>query len=71
MRRQADDCREVDEERVLVCFHGRGRGKRSGLELEQPARKAGSLVQVHEGAVVRLVFYWGRDHAFADLGLQE
>jgi ketosteroid isomerase-like protein len=66
---QIDDYSEVDGERVLVCFHGSGRGKRSGLELGQPARQAASLFQVRDGRVVRLVFYWDRDRALADLGL--
>jgi ketosteroid isomerase-like protein len=69
LRLQVDDYREVDGERVLVCFHGSGRGKRSGLELGQPARQAASLFQVCDGRVVRLVFYWDRDSALADLGL--
>jgi ketosteroid isomerase-like protein len=69
LRFRVDGFREVDGERVLVCFHGSGRGKRSGLELGQPARQAASLFQVRDGRVVRLVFYWDRDRALADLGL--
>ena len=70
LRFHVDDYREVDDQRVLVCFHGSGRGKRSGLELGQPARQAASLFQVDEGRVVRLVFYWDCDRALADLGLE-
>jgi ketosteroid isomerase-like protein len=67
---QVDDYREVDDERVLVCFHGSGRGKGSGLELGQLAGQAASLFQVCDGRVVRVVFYWDRDRALADLGLE-
>jgi ketosteroid isomerase-like protein len=70
LRFQGDDYREVDDERVLVCFHGGGRGKGSGLELGQLAGQAASLFQVRDGRVVRLVFYWDRDRALADLGLE-
>jgi len=66
---QVDDYRELDDERVLVCFHGSGRGKESGLELAQLGRQAASLFQVRDGRVVRLVFYWERERALADLGL--
>jgi ketosteroid isomerase-like protein len=68
--RAGDRYREVDDERVLVCFHGSGRGKGSGLELGQLAGHAASLFQVCDGRVVRLVFYWDRDRALADLGLE-
>jgi ketosteroid isomerase-like protein len=70
LRFEVDDYREVDDERVLVCFHGSGHGKGSGLELGQLAGQAASLVQVRDGRVVRLVFYWDRDRALADLGLE-
>jgi ketosteroid isomerase-like protein len=70
LRFQGDDYREVDDERVLVCFHGGGRGKGSGLELGQLPGQAASLFQVRDGRVVRLVFYWDRDRALADLGLE-
>jgi ketosteroid isomerase-like protein len=69
-RFQVDDYREVDDERVLVCFHGSGRGKGSGLELGELARPAASLFQVRDSRVVRLIFYWDRDRALADLGLE-
>ena len=69
LRFRVDDYREVDNGRVLVCFHGSGRGKGSGLELGQLARQAASLFQVRGGRVVRLVFYWDRDRALAALGL--
>jgi ketosteroid isomerase-like protein len=69
LRFQVDDYREVDDERVLVCFHGSGRGKGSGLELGELARPAASLFQVRDSRVVQLVFYWDRGRALADLGL--
>ena len=29
------------------------------------------LFEIHQGKVMRLVFYWERQQAFADLGLEE
>ncbi|HWW90458.1 MAG TPA: hypothetical protein VNY35_06745 [Solirubrobacteraceae bacterium] len=46
-----------------------GRGATSGLELGQMQAKGASLFHIHDGKVARIVPYWDRDHAFADLGL--
>lgn len=67
----ADEYRELDAERVLVLLHLVGRGKTSGLELEQMRTKAANLVHVQDGRVTTLVVYFDRESAFADLGLKE
>jgi ketosteroid isomerase-like protein len=58
---------ELDEERVLVLVHNSGRGRTSGLELEQ--RSVANLFELRDGKVARLVIYLEREHAFAELGL--
>ena len=68
-RPEADEYRELDNERVLVLFHGTGRGKTSGLEVAQVAGNGANLFVVHDGKVTRLVAYWDRERALADLGL--
>jgi ketosteroid isomerase-like protein len=69
VRVKADEYRELDDERVLVLVRLFGRGKTSGLELE-PLQTAGAwLVEVHDGKVTKLVRYFDRDRAFADLGV--
>jgi ketosteroid isomerase-like protein len=61
---------ELDAERVLV-FELRGaRGKASGLELGRMRSEGAVLFHVRDGRVARLVFYWDRDRALADLGLE-
>jgi len=65
----ADAYRELDDERVLVLTNYRGRGKKSGLELEQMGAKGATLYHVRAGKVTRLVFYFDRERALADLGL--
>jgi ketosteroid isomerase-like protein len=65
-RWEAEEYRELDDERVLVLEHRRGRGKGSGVETRT---KAAGVVHFRDGKVTRLVLYWERDHAFADLGL--
>jgi ketosteroid isomerase-like protein len=66
LRFDAEEYRELDQERVLVLSRMRGRGKGSGAEVDQ--RRA-SLFHVRSGKVTRLVLYWDRERAFADLGL--
>jgi hypothetical protein len=68
-RVEADEFRELDDERVLVLTHFRGRGKTSGLELEQMRTEGAELFHVRGGKVTRLVLYVQRERALADLGL--
>jgi ketosteroid isomerase-like protein len=68
-RFETDEYRELDGERVLVLVNWSGRGKTSGLELGQMRTKGAHLFHVHGGKVTRLVHYWDRERALADLGL--
>jgi ketosteroid isomerase-like protein len=65
----ATEYRELDDERVLVLFHQTGRGRMSGLELGPLGAKGAHLFHVGDGKVTKLVQYWDRDRALADLGL--
>jgi ketosteroid isomerase-like protein len=66
---EADEYRELDDERVLVLAHASGRGRTSGLEVGQMRTKGASLFHVRGGKVTRLVNYFDQDHALVDLGL--
>jgi ketosteroid isomerase-like protein len=70
-RVEVEEYRELDEERVLVLMLHCGRGKTSGLEVGQMGTKraGANLLHVREGRVTRIVLYWAREHALADLGL--
>jgi ketosteroid isomerase-like protein len=70
-RHYAGEYRELDNERVLALTRYSGRGKTSGLELGQMRAIAGSLFQVRDGKVTRLVLYFDGERALADLGLSE
>jgi ketosteroid isomerase-like protein len=71
LRSVADEYRALDDERVLVLVHFRGRGKASGLEVADIQMKGANLLHVRGGKVTRLVLYWDRENAFADPGLAE
>jgi ketosteroid isomerase-like protein len=71
LRNEADEYRVLDEERVLVLMHFSGRGKTSGVEVGDIHMKGANVFQVRGGKVTRLVLYWDRERAFADLGLEE
>jgi hypothetical protein len=68
-RVEPEEYHELDDERVLVLSHWRGRGKTSGLELGQMHAKAAGLFHLRAGKVTRFALYFDRDRALADLGL--
>jgi ketosteroid isomerase-like protein len=71
LRTTVDEYRELDEKRVLVLLRYSGRGKTSGLELDALDTRGARVFHVCDGKVVRLVHYYDRDRALADLGLKE
>jgi ketosteroid isomerase-like protein len=68
---EVDEYRELDRERVLVLHNYRGLGKTSGVDLGRVRARGAQLFNVRHGRVTRLVHYWDRDRALADLGLAE
>lgn len=69
LRVEAEEYRELDDERVLVLTRNTGRGKTSGLELGRMHTRGANVFVVGAGKVTRLVAYWDRERALADLGL--
>ena len=68
---EAEECRELDGERVLVLFHFSARGKTSGLEVGQIWLKGASLFHLRGGQVTKLVQYVDRAKALEAVGLRE
>jgi len=64
----ADGYREVDGERVLVLLRYGGRDRLNDKEV-MPT-EAATLFHVRDGKVARVIIYWDRNRAFADLGLR-
>ena len=64
-----EEYRELDGERVLVPLRNTGRGKTSGLEVEDLTTRGANVVHLRDGKVTKLEIYWDRERALADLGL--
>lgn len=71
LRTEAQEYRELDDERVLVYVHNSGRARGSGIEIGQlmGTHDGANLFVIREGKVVKVALYWDRDRALADLGL--
>ena len=67
----ADDYLGLSGNRVLVSFHCTGRGKTSGVDLSLLNVNGATLFELDNAKVTRIVQYFERDHALADLGLAE
>jgi hypothetical protein len=63
----AEEFRELEGERVLVLTRNTGRGMGSGVELDQMLTRSANLFHIRRGKVTRLVIYFDRNHALADL----
>lgn len=68
LRVRADECRELDDERVLVLTRLSGRGKASGMELGEMQAQGADLLRIRNGKVTRFVLYFNRERALAELG---
>ena len=69
VRFEATEYRELDPERVLVLGRYGGRGRTSALELGQVGSDTAAVFDMRGGKVTKLVLYFDRKRAFADLGL--
>jgi ketosteroid isomerase-like protein len=68
-RVEVDGYRELEGDRVLVLYRFHGRGKSSGLELDDTGTKGADVFHLRDGTVTRIVHYWDRERASADVGL--
>jgi ketosteroid isomerase-like protein len=68
---EAEEYHELDDTHVLVLVRNRGIAKTSGIDLRQIAgERSALLASLRDGKVTRLVVYFDRDRALADLGLE-
>ena len=68
---EAEHFRELDKRRVLALTRSRGRGKASQIELVGRWTNGAALYEFRDGKVARHVVYLDREHALADLGIED
>jgi ketosteroid isomerase-like protein len=64
---EAEEIRALDPGRFLVFTRNTGRGRASGVEIGGVTARGANVLHVQEGRVVRLVLYWDRERALAEL----
>jgi hypothetical protein len=69
LRQELQECRELDDERVLCLHRFVASGKGSGMNMELMRPEGAALFHIRGGKVMRLVHYFDRSRALADLGL--
>jgi hypothetical protein len=70
-RVEVSEYREVDARRVLILGRMTARGQSSRVDLGGLHAPGGNLFEISDALVTRLVVYFDRAHALADLGLEE
>ena len=70
LRAEAEEYREIDRERVLVLARNRGVGRTSGLDLARIGDSA-NVFHIRAGRVCKLILYWDRERALADLEIEQ
>jgi ketosteroid isomerase-like protein len=71
LRAHAEEFRDVDEERVLVLNRYSGRAKTSGLDIEAMRASGATVFHLSGGKVTKILQYFDRNRALADLGLED
>jgi ketosteroid isomerase-like protein len=70
LRVEVDGYRELDGGRVLALTRfSAGRGKASGIDIGSTHARSAGLFHIRGGRVTKVVNYFDRDRALADLGL--
>lgn len=64
-----EEIRDLGDGRVLVFTNNTGRSKGSGLELGDMTTRGANVITVRGDKIAKLVAYFDRDQAVADLGI--
>ena len=68
---RAEEYVELDDDRVLVLVAFGGTPRFIGLDITDAPSKGANVFEIKDGKVRKLILYWVRAHALADLGIEE
>jgi hypothetical protein len=68
-RAVAEGYRDLERGGILALTIFSAPGRATGTAVTQVLARGASVMRIHEGRVTKLVVFFHRDHAFADLGL--
>jgi ketosteroid isomerase-like protein len=68
---RAEEYIELDGDRVLVLVAFGGTPRFIGLDITDAPSKGANVFEIKDGKVRKLILYWNRAHALADLGLKD
>jgi ketosteroid isomerase-like protein len=71
LRQEPEDYRELDSGKIVVLHRFSASGKASGLDLGRMEAEGAAVFSLQGGRVTRIVHYYDRARAFADLGSEE
>jgi ketosteroid isomerase-like protein len=59
---------ELDDGRILVFLRNEGRGRSSGIDVQEISVESANLFELRDGKVTKLVLYWERRRALDEVG---
>jgi ketosteroid isomerase-like protein len=67
---EAEEYVELDDGRVLVLATFGGTARFIGLDIRDGRSKGANVFELEDGKVRKLILYWNRERALADLGIE-
>jgi ketosteroid isomerase-like protein len=68
---ELEDCRELDRERVMALHRFVASGKTSGVDVGRIETEGVGVFSLQDGQVTKIVHYYDRDRAIAEIGVEE
>jgi ketosteroid isomerase-like protein len=68
LRAVPESFHELDDGRILVFLRNEGRGRSSGIDIQEISVKSANVFELRSGKVTKLVLYWERQRALDAVG---
>ena len=70
LRAVPESFHELDDGRILVFLRNEGRGRSSGIDVQEISVESANLFDLRDGKVTKLVLYWERQRAVDAVGFR-